>query len=83
MKKIFTLAAIAAFAVAANAQNETVLLNETAMEAQTVVTSPNGTFKYAASEATTAKSDNGYEISFNDCDGCFRNVAVDLRRDYA
>ncbi|MBQ9236815.1 MAG: hypothetical protein IJ183_02725 [Prevotella sp.] len=65
MKKIFTLAAIAAFAVAANAQNETVLLNETAMEAQTVVTSPNGTFKYAASEATSAKSDNGYEISFN------------------
>ena len=64
MKKIFTLAALAVFAVAVNA-DETVVLNETAMAAQTVVEAPNGSFKYAASEATTAKTDNGYEMTYN------------------
>ena len=64
MKKIFTLAALAVFAVAVNA-DETVDLSGTAMTAQTEVASPNGTFKYAASEATSAKEDSGYEISYN------------------
>ena len=64
MKKIFTLAALAVFAVAVNA-DETVDLSGTAMTAQTEVESPNGTFKYATSEATSAKEDSGYEISYN------------------
>jgi hypothetical protein len=65
MKKIFTLAALACVALAANAQNETVILESTAMTAQTVVESPEGKFKYAASEATAAKTDNGPEMTFN------------------
>ena len=65
MKKIFTLAALACVALAANAQNETVILESTAMTAQTVVESPEGKFKYAASEATAAKEDAGPEMTFN------------------
>ena len=65
MKKIFTLAALAVFAVAANADTETVDLSGTAMAAQTEVASPAGNFKYAASEATEAKEDAGFEIAYN------------------
>ena len=67
MKKIFTLAALAVFAVAANADTETVLLQDVSMEAQTEVASPAGNFKYAASEATSAKGPEtgAIEVTYN------------------
>ena len=65
MKKIFTLAALAVFAVAANAQTETVELTEVSMEAQTEVASPNGLFKYMTSEATSAKGGTGTSVTYN------------------
>ncbi|MBO6099269.1 MAG: hypothetical protein J6P01_03930 [Prevotella sp.] len=67
MKKIFTLAALAVFTIAANAQTETVLLQDVSMESQTEVASPNGTFKYATSEATSGKGEEGssLEVTYN------------------
>ena len=65
MKKIFTLAALAVFAVAANADTETVELTEVSMEAQTEVASPNGNFKYMTSEATSAKGGTGTSVTYN------------------